>query len=31
MSVKSFLFAVHLNGHTNVETKTFSVPKLEEF
>ena len=30
MSVISFLFAVHLNGRTNVETKTFSTPKLEK-
>ena len=30
MSVKRFFFAVHLNGRTNVETKPFSAPKLEE-
>ena len=30
MSVESFLFAVHLNGRTNVETKAFSTPKLKE-
>ena len=30
MSIQSFLFAVHLNGRTNVETKTLSTLKLEE-
>ena len=30
MSVQTFLFPVHLDGRTNVETKTFSTPNLEE-
>ena len=25
-----FLFTVHLNGETNLETKTFSTPRLKE-
>ena len=30
MSVKRFLSTVHLNGETNLDTKTLSTPKLKE-
>ena len=30
MSIESVLFAVHFNRGLNLETKTFSTPKLKE-